>query len=85
MPRVSGFTDLQRIENQCTSLSTKVDHLRMDNKITYSRIADTLGISPQAVSQQFRRRNISMEVALTVFYLTGADPEKIGQMMKVKG
>lgn len=85
MPRVTGFTDSQKIANKHMSLSSKVDHLRLDNKLTYTRIAETLGISAQAVSQQFRKQEITLDVALAVFYLTGADTEKIGTMMKING
>lgn len=85
MPKVCGFTDSQKIENQRISMSAKVDHLRLDHNLSYKKIAETLGITEQAVSQQFRNRNITLKVILAVFYLTGAEPEEIGKIMKVRG
>lgn len=84
MPRTIGLTETQKIEEQCKKVAAKVDHMRLDKRITYRKIGEMLGISAQAVSQQFHRRKISMEVVFAVCYLADAQPEEIGKMMRVQ-
>ena len=49
-----------------------------------SDVARFLDISPQAVSQQFKTKNITTSVLIAVFTLVDASSEEIANTMKVR-
>lgn len=63
MPKVALTYD-QKIQANLERLTRETKHLLSDNKITYTALAETLGISPQAVQQQFSRNRMTLEVWL---------------------
>ena len=65
-------------------MSEECDVLLCRKKISHTKVADFMGITPQAVNKQFRDRNITVDTAMAVFYLTDTSAEDIQRIMKMK-
>lgn len=83
MPAVA-LTPQQKFKRQRIRLSEECDVLLFRKKINHTRVAEFMGITPQAVNKQFRDRNITVDTAMAVFYLTDAKAEDIQRIMKMK-
>nr|DAG30960.1 MAG TPA: putative transcriptional regulator [Caudoviricetes sp.] len=83
MPRVKGLTTEQKIDYQKNRLAETCELLMRRNHVKKTEIADLLGVTPQAVSYQFRNNQISMEVFMCVVTLTNAEPEKIKELLTI--
>ena len=68
---------------QTNRLAETCELLMRRNHIKKTEIADLLGVTPQAVSYQFRNNQISMEVFMCVVTLTNAEPEKIKELLTI--
>lgn len=69
MPKVALTSD-QKIQANLERLARETDHLLKDNRISYTAVAKKIGISPQAVSEQFKRKHITLEVWLASQMIT---------------
>ncbi len=65
MPRVKALTPEGKIQDEVADSIDKLDWELHRNKITYTKIANLLDLTPAAVSVQFRKSNISYEVYIT--------------------
>lgn len=83
MPAVA-LTPQQKFTRQRTRLSEECDVLLFRNKINHTEVAEFMGITSQAVNKQFRDKNITVDTAMAVFYLTDANAEDIQRIMKMK-
>lgn len=83
MPAVA-LTAQQKFIRQREKMSEECDVLLLRKKISHSKVANFIGISPQAVNQQFRDRKVTVETVMAVFYLTDADADEIKKIMKMK-
>lgn len=65
MPKVNALTRDKKVQQSVSKLTlqTRCDLIEKDIKL--SRIAEVLDISPSAVSAQFKRGHISMDVFVT--------------------
>lgn len=65
MPKVNGLVADQKVQQRLDKLTREVRHDLIDNGITLTAVAKVLDITPQAVSQQFKKgSHISIEVYL---------------------
>lgn len=83
MPAVA-LTAQQKFIRQREKMSDDCDFLLFRKKISHSKVADFIGITPQAVNQQFRDKRVTIETAMAVFYLTDADANEIKKIMKME-
>ncbi len=62
MPKVKALTSEKKIFEEVTASIDSLDWQLHRNKISYTKIADLLNLTPAAVSSQFRRGSISYPV-----------------------
>lgn len=72
MPRVRKLTESGRIADEKKRLTKQYREKARCNGISYTRIAQALDITPQAVSYQFKT-SIQLNVMLAVDMLVGGD------------
>lgn len=84
MPRIKGFTKEQKINYQKERVAETCELLLMRHKIKKTAVAEYLGITPQAVSCQFRNRKLTLETVMCVITLTNADPDKIKETLTIQ-
>ena len=84
MPRVKGLTSEQKINYQKERVAETCELLLIRNKIKKTAIAEYLGITPQAVSYQFRNKQLTLEVVMCVITMTNADPDKIKETLTIQ-
>lgn len=72
MPRVRQLTESGRIADEKKRLTNIYRNKAQANGISYTRIAQALDITPQAVSYQFKT-SIQLNVMLAVDMLVGGD------------
>ena len=65
MPRVNALSQEGKVQQYVAALTRETKIELMDHKISYTRIAKVLDLTPQAVSNQFRNNHITMEVYTT--------------------
>jgi predicted transcriptional regulator len=83
MPAVA-LTPQQKFLRQRRRMSEECDVLLFRKKLSHTQVAEFMGITPQAVNQQFRDHKVTVDTAMAVFYLTDAKPEDIANIMKMK-
>lgn len=85
MPRVRGFTNNQKINQQQDMLVEELDVLLCRNHLSKKDIAEFVDVTPAAISYQFRSKSISMPVLMAIVTLTNADGELVKKMLSIKG
>lgn len=85
MPRVRGFTNEQKINQQQDVLAEELDVLMYSKHISKKDIANFLDLTPAAITYQFREKSISMPVLMAIVTLTNADGELVKKMLSIKG
>ena len=85
MPKVRGFTNNQKINQQQDMLVEELDVLLCRNHLSKKDIAEFVDITPAAISYQFRSKSISMPVLMAIVTLTNADGELVKKMLSIKG
>lgn len=84
MPRIRGFTSEQKIDHQMKLLAERCDLLLYKNKISKSKVADYVGITPQAICRQFSKGHLTAEVVIAIATMTNEDPAKFGSMLVIE-
>jgi predicted transcriptional regulator len=84
MPRTRGYTAEQKLDFQTKHTAETCEFLLMQNRVSKSSVAEFVGITPAAVSAQFRGKRLTVEVLIAVLSLTDADPDRIERMLKIK-
>lgn len=84
MPRTIPLTAEGKITDVKKQLANNCRQLMFENEIEYKQIAGLLGITPQALSYQFRRGGLKLETVLAVVYLTGSSDVIASTMAKVR-
>lgn len=62
MPRIRPLTTEDKVLDEVAASTDKLDWELHRNRISYTKIAKMLNITPAAVSIQFRRKSISYPV-----------------------
>lgn len=83
MPRIRPYITDQKIDYQRRVLTEHCDRLLRNNKISKTKVASVLGISPQAVHTQFANGKITLPTFMAVVSLTDAEPMEIKSILKV--
>ena len=84
MPRLKGLTAEQKIEYQVKRARDVAYMLLDDKNVSYTDIAAVTGVTPAAVSHQFKAGTLKLETALAVIYLTKADTTSIEKMVRAE-
>ncbi len=77
MPRVIGLTNEQKVEHQKQNVIDQCQLLMKHSKVTQKDVASFLGLTPPAISYQFRSGNITLGTLIAVLTLTDAEQGKI--------
>ena len=85
MPRTIGFSTKQKMDHQNDVLIDDLELLLFKNKISKSKVAKEMGITPQAVCSQFKNKSITIPVLMMIITLTNAPAETVKNMLEVKG
>lgn len=84
MPRTIPLTAEGKITDAKKQLANKCRQLMFENEIEYKQIAGLLGITPQAISYQFKHGGLRLETVLAVVYLTGSSDVIANTIAKVR-
>lgn len=71
MPRVNALTADKKIEENLIKVSERCIAECALLRITYTEIAELLNVSPQAISQQMKKKHISLSTWLAVEQIKG--------------
>lgn len=71
MPALKPLTQQGQVKYNTEKLVKELDHNLHDNRITYSQIAKLLGLTPAAISAQFKQRHISIDTWVAAQMLLG--------------
>ena len=83
MPRTVGYTGEQKIRHQQELLAHRCKVLLYDRGITMTKVAEYVGITPQALHWQFRNNRVTTDVLIAVISLTNADAETCEKLIKI--
>ena len=84
MPRIKGLSMAQKTDYQKKVLTDHCVLLLQKNHIKKAQIAEAVGITPQAVSNQFSKNNLSTDVVIAIISMTNPEAEEVKNMMFVR-
>ena len=70
MPRVRGLTDTQKIQYQKERVVDQLELMMRHKRIKRKTVADMVGLTPQAISNQFVHRNVSLDTVIAIVTLS---------------
>lgn len=62
MPKIKVLTQTDKIREEIADSADKLDWRLHQQKISYTKIASLLNVTPAAISTQFRRKSITYPV-----------------------
>ena len=71
MPKLKPLTQQGQVKYNTEKLVRELDHNLHDKKIKYSQIARLLGVTPAAISTQFRQNHITIDTWVAAQMLLG--------------
>lgn len=84
MPKVRALTPEQRYQDTLEGLAPTCKMILAKNHISQKELAAFMGISPQAVSQQFQKGYITIDTFVAVMNLANVPGEKMERMVSIK-
>jgi predicted transcriptional regulator len=83
MPKVRGLTVAQKIDYQRERISDVCEFALIKARVSKTEVAEYVGVTPQAVWNQFRNKKLTTEVLMASVTLSGMDAETVKNMLTI--